>query len=58
MTKYTQSFKQQVLDFYLQNGKNRSLTRLYFQLTKNTLEHWIAKFNHNGINGLAVPGKK
>ncbi|MFZ7227694.1 helix-turn-helix domain-containing protein, partial [Avibacterium avium] len=54
MTKYTQHFKQQVLDFYYQNGKNRSLTRQYFQLPQSTLARWIAKFNHNGINGLAV----
>ncbi|VGM96211.1 Transposase and inactivated derivatives [uncultured Avibacterium sp.] len=58
MTKYTQRFKQQVLDFYHQNGKNRSLTRQYFQLPQRTLARWIAKFNHNGINGLAVLGKK
>ncbi|AZI13226.1 IS3 family transposase [Avibacterium paragallinarum] len=58
MTKYTQRFKQQVLDFYHQNGKNRSLTRQYFQLSQSTLARWIAKFNHNGINGLAVLGKK
>ncbi|STO72323.1 ISHin1, family IS3 [Avibacterium paragallinarum] len=58
MTKYTQRFKQQVLDFYHQNGKNRSLTRQYFQLPQSTLARWIAKFNHNGINGLAVLGKK
>lgn len=58
MTKYTQCFKQQVLDFYLQHGKNHSLTRQYFQLSPTTLNRWIAKFNHNGINGLAVLGKK
>ncbi|AWX13707.1 transposase [Mergibacter septicus] len=58
MTKYTQCFKQQVLDIYLQHGKNRSLTRRYFQLSPTTLNRWIAKFNHNGINGLAVLGKK
>ncbi|XVB51617.1 transposase [Haemophilus influenzae] len=32
MTKYNFLFKQQVIEFYLQNGKNRSLTRKYFQL--------------------------
>ncbi|QEH17292.1 transposase [Histophilus somni] len=34
MTKYNQSFKQQVIEFYLQNGENRSLTRQYFSCRK------------------------
>ena len=58
MTKYNFLFKQQVIEFYLQNGKNRSLTRKHFQLADRTLERWIKLFNHNGINGLAVLGKK
>ena len=58
MTKYNFLFKQQVIEFYLQNGKNRSLTRKHFQLADRTLERWIKQFNHNGINGLAVLGKK
>ncbi|MEG9498897.1 helix-turn-helix domain-containing protein, partial [Mannheimia indoligenes] len=58
MTKYNQSFKQQVIEFYLQNGKNHSLTRQHFQLARTTLERWIIQYNHNGINGLAVLGKK
>ena len=37
MTKYNTLFKQQFIEFYLQNGKNRSLTR------------WINQFNHSGI---------
>ncbi len=58
MTKFNQSFKQQVIDFYLQHGKNRSLTRRHFQLAEITLKHWVNQFNHCGINGLAVLGKK
>ena len=58
MTKYNFLFKQQVIEFYLQNGKNRSLTRKHFQLADKTLERWIKQFNHNGINGLTVLGKK
>ena len=58
MTKYNFLFKQQVIEFYLQNGKNRSLTRRHFQLASRTLRHWINQFNHSGINGLAVRGKK
>ncbi len=57
MTKYNQSFKQHVIEFYLQNGKNQSLTRRHFQLPQTTLEHWIQQYNYNGINELAVPDK-
>ncbi|SUU49508.1 transposase [Actinobacillus ureae] len=58
MTKYNQQLKQQVIEFYLQHDKNRLFTQRYFQLFKKTLTRWIAQFNHNGINGLAVMGKK
>lgn len=58
MTKYNQSFKEQVIEFYLQNEKNRSLTCQHFQLAKRTLSRWIKQYNHYGINGLAVLGKK
>ncbi len=58
MTKFNQSFKQQVIDFYLQHGKNRSLTRKHFQLDSRTLRHWINQFNQSRINGLSVLGKK
>ena len=58
MTKYNFLFKQQVIEFYLQNGKNRSLTRRHFQLAETTLERWINQFNHGRINGLAVLGEK
>ena len=58
MTKYNFPFKQQVIEFYLQHGKNRSLARKHFQLSSRTLRHWIHQFNHSGINGLAVLSKK
>ncbi len=58
MTKYNSLFKQQVIEFYLQNDKNRSLTRKHFQLASRTLRHWINQFNNSGVNGLAVLGKK
>ncbi|SUT86739.1 transposase [Actinobacillus ureae] len=58
MTKYNSLFKQQVIEFYLQHDKNRLFTQRHFQLSKKTLTRWIAQFNHNGINGLAVMGKK
>ena len=58
MTKYNQSFKQEVIAFFLQNGKNCSLTRQQFQLKASTLRRWISQYNYNGINSLAVLGKK
>ena len=58
MTKYNFLFKQQIIEFYLQNGKNRSLTRKYFQLASRTLRYQINQFNYSGINGLAMLGKK
>lgn len=47
-----------MIDFYLQHGKNRSLTRQYFQLAEQTLNRWIKQFNHNRNNELEVRGKK
>ncbi|QIM63454.1 hypothetical protein A1D29_09245 [Pasteurellaceae bacterium Orientalotternb1] len=58
MTKYNSSFKQQVIEFYLQKGKNRSLTRQHFQLETTTFDRWLSQYNHHGINGLVVRGKK
>ena len=58
MTKYNTLFKQQVIEFYIQNGKNYSLIRKHFQLDSRTLRHWINQFNHGKINELAVFGKK
>ena len=58
MTKYNFLFKQQVIEFYLQNGKNRSLTRKHFQLAEQILNRWIKQFNHSRINGLEVRGTK
>ena len=54
MAKYTQSFKQQVIEFYLQHNKNRSLTRQHFQVKETILRYWIHQYNHNGFKGLAV----
>ena len=58
IAKYNTLFKQQVIEFYIQNGKNYSLIRKHFQLDSRTLRYWINQFNHSGINGLAVLGKK
>ncbi|TCP93268.1 helix-turn-helix protein [Cricetibacter osteomyelitidis] len=53
MTKYTQTFKQQVIDFYIEHHHNQSLTRKHFQLKKTTLDRWIAQYRHLGNTGLA-----
>ena len=58
MTKYNQLFKQQVIEFYLQHNKNRSLTRKQFHLKDKTLCRWVSQFNYHGMNGLAVLGRK
>ena len=58
MTKYNFLFKQQVIEFYLQNGKNRSLTRRHFQLAETTSEYWVNQFNHSIINRLTALDKK
>lgn len=50
MTKYNRSFKQYIIEFYLQNGKNQLLTRRHFQLNETTLEHWINQYNHRPIS--------
>lgn len=41
-----------MLEFYLQNEKNRSLPRRHFQLAKITLKRWINQYNYNVINVL------
>mgnify|MGYP001642693664 len=58
MTKYNFLFKQQVIEFYLQNGKNRSLTRRHFQLAETTSEYWVNQFNHSIINRLTALDEK
>ena len=58
MIKYNFLFKQQVIEFYLQNGKNRSLTRRHFQLAETTSEYWVNQFNDSRINRLTALDKK
>lgn len=41
MIKYTQSVKQQVIDFYLRHSKNPFLTKKYFHFTDIILRDWI-----------------
>ena len=54
MTKYNQTFKQQVVDFYFQHEESLSLTCRTFTVSKRTLRRWIAQYQHSGIKGLAV----
>ena len=56
MTKYKHFFKQQVIEFYLQNSKNRSLTRKYFQVVRGIFQHCINQFNYSEINELDLSG--
>lgn len=53
MFKYTQTFKQQVVDFYFKNHESVPLTSHTFNVPKRTLRHWIAVFQHSGEKGLA-----
>ncbi|PJG84211.1 IS3 family transposase [Conservatibacter flavescens] len=58
MTKYTQTFKQQVIDFYLENRHSLLLTRQHFQLPEKTLSRWIGQYQYSGYDGLAVSHTK
>ncbi|UZD17091.1 transposase [Gallibacterium anatis] len=40
MTKYNQTFKQQVVDFYFQHEESLSLTCRTFTVSKRTLRYW------------------
>lgn len=54
MFKYTQTFKQQVADFYFKNHESVRLTSNTLNVPKRTLRYWIVVFQHSDINSLAV----
>ncbi len=54
MTKYNQTFKQQVVNFYFEHHENLSLTLRYFNLSGKTVRRWIAQYKHSGAHGLAI----
>ncbi|MCF7530261.1 helix-turn-helix domain-containing protein [Neisseria lisongii] len=54
MTKYNQTFKQQVVEFYFTHDENLSQTLHHFGLPSMTVRRWIAQFLHSGNSGLAV----
>ena len=54
MTKYNQTFKQQVVDFYVEHHENLPITLHHFDLSSKTVIRWIAQYKYSGINGLAV----
>ena len=58
MTKYNFLFKQQVIEFYLQNNNCSLPCSKHFQLARRILRHWISQFDYSGINGLTVLDKK
>ncbi|MDH2927881.1 hypothetical protein A1D19_12285 [Lonepinella koalarum] len=58
MTKYNQTFKQQVVDFYFSNHESLSITCKHFDLPNETARRWIVQFKHSGSSGLAVRHSK
>ncbi|WP_386694339.1 IS3 family transposase [Lonepinella sp. MS14435] len=58
MTKYNQTFKQQVVDFYFTNHESLSITCKHFDLPNETARRWIVQFKHSGSSGLAVRHSK
>ena len=42
MTKYTQLFKQQVVNFYFEHHENLAFTLKHFNLVAKTVRCWIA----------------
>ncbi|EEV25376.1 transposase and inactivated derivative, partial [Actinobacillus minor 202] len=54
MTKYNQTFKQQVVNFYFEHHKNLSLTLRYFNLSDRTVSRWVAQYKYSGVHGLAA----
>ncbi len=53
MTKYNQTFKQQVVNFYFEHHENLSLTLRYFNLSDRTVSRWIAQYKYSGAHGLS-----
>ncbi|TMQ37383.1 hypothetical protein AO053_02450 [Haemophilus influenzae biotype aegyptius] len=49
IAKYNTLFKQQVIEFYIQNGKNYSLISKHFQLDSRTLRHWILELEAKNV---------
>lgn len=54
MTKYNQTFKQHVVDFYFEHHENLSATLRHFNLSDRSVRRWIAQFRHAGSTALAV----
>ena len=54
MTKYNQTFKQQVVNFYFEHHENLSLTLHYFSLSGKTVRRWVAQYKYSGVHGLAA----
>ncbi|MGR3808011.1 IS3 family transposase [Pasteurella testudinis] len=54
MTKYTQAFKQHVVEYYLQQPQSISNTSRVFQTPESCIRRWVLQYRHSGLNGLAV----
>ncbi|MDH2997512.1 DNA-binding protein, partial [Pasteurellaceae bacterium LFhippo2] len=46
MTKYNQTFKQQVVDFYFEHHENLPITLRHFDLPSVTVRRWIIQYKH------------
>ena len=52
MSKYTEEFKLDVVQYYLKNGGYRRTGRHYQIPAFDTVRKWVKKFEQNGVNGL------
>jgi len=58
MTKYNQAFKQQVVEHYLAGYDGYGNTGKHFALDCSLVRKWVAVFQRQGIDGLAVQTHK
>ncbi|HDR1345982.1 TPA: transposase [Pasteurella multocida] len=54
MTKYTQAFKQHVVDYYFQHEQSLSQISKHVQVPPRCIRQWVAQYQHSGSNGLRV----
>ena len=58
MTKYNQAFKQQVVEHYFAGYAGYRNTGKHFALDFATVRKWVAAFQRQGIDGLAMQRHK
>lgn len=52
MSKYSEEFKLEVVQYYLKNGGYETTARHFKIPVFDTVRKWVKKFEQNGINGL------